>query len=58
MTLNNRELGAVLAGLRLLQDNLGNLDSDIEAIATEGGTQEVLSHEEINVLCERINCGG
>jgi hypothetical protein len=48
----------VLAGLRLLQDNLGNLDSDIEAIATEGGGHEGLSYEEINVLCERINCGG
>jgi hypothetical protein len=42
--LTGRELAAVLAGLR-------------QAVATDGGTVEALSVEEIDALCERLNTG-
>lgn len=52
--LTERELAAVLAGLRLLQE-AGELPSRIEAIYTHDGFFEGLGHEEIDVLCERLN---
>ena len=57
--LDERELAAVLAGLRQYQSN-GRIDGilECEEIATGGGAFESLSREEIDVLCERLNCGG
>jgi hypothetical protein len=56
---NSAELGAVLAGLRLLQLAVdeNSFPSGIHDIATNGGTAQVLSGDEIDDLCERINCG-
>jgi hypothetical protein len=69
MTLNPRELGTTLAALRLWQHfNKFNIehrekpgtDIDFEwllEIANDGGTLEILTNEEIDELCERINGG-
>jgi hypothetical protein len=54
--LDDRELAAVLAGLRLLQQSLerGNgLPHEIEQICAAAGAG--LTSQEINRLCQRIN---
>lgn len=57
--LNKRELAAVLAGLRALQDlrtmTAGELPDDIQAIYTDDESLEGLSDAEIDQLCERLN---
>lgn len=59
--LDPRELGAILAGLRMLAnctiaDDESDMTSDeILDIATEGGTFEALNVIETDALCERIN---
>jgi len=61
VALNDREISAVLAGLRMLQyaiDNAtsyGGLHEDIIDISSNGGTLEPLGSEEIDELCERVN---
>lgn len=66
MNLNERELGAVLAGLRVLVElRVGpggaiEVDPDLyveieDEIATGGGNFPVLGRHEINDLCERLN---
>lgn len=63
--LNDRELGAVLAGLRLLQalkedkaqTRSADLDVALDDIETSAGEVEPLTIDEIDVLCERMNCG-
>jgi hypothetical protein len=52
--LDNRELGTVLAALRVWQ-GMGQVSQSIQDIATDGGTIEPLNNEEIDALCERIN---
>ena len=59
----DRELAAILAGLRLLQrefDDLDNVDepltrSDMYDIATNIGSFSPLTGEEIEALCQRLN---
>ena len=61
--LNDRELGAVLAGLRLLQGlredrvqtGSAELDVSIDDIETSSGEFEPLTVDEIDGLCERMN---
>ncbi len=55
MPLNNREVATVLAALRHWQ-RVTNPRLELEEIASDGGTLEPLSVEEIDDLCERINC--
>lgn len=59
--LEDDELAAVLAGLRLLQNHLKEPGIEelgvVADILTNGGTLEPLSVEEINALCERLNSG-
>lgn len=58
-TLIKAELNAVLAGLRLLQARVtpGSSRSamDVIDILTDEGTDDPLTTEEIDRLCERIN---
>ncbi len=51
-------LNALLAGLRLLQQNGDRLPPEIEDIATNGGTQALITPNAIDDLCEQINCNG
>ena len=57
MKLQGEEIDAVLAGLRLLQQDLmrGGLSVDIELVYTNTGAHAGLGVEEIDELCERIN---
>jgi hypothetical protein len=53
--LDEREIAAVLAGLRCLQAGGFSVAMDV---LTNGGTIRPLDNNEIDALCERINCGG
>lgn len=61
--LDARELGAVLAGLRLLQGlhegrintTKAEMDVAIDDIETSGGDHDPLTEDEIDTLCERLN---
>ena len=57
MTLSARELGTVLAALRYWQnrDPYWSEGLLVNSIATDDGSFEPLSAEEIDELCERIN---
>lgn len=62
MKVNSRELGTVLAALRFYQRWGGGNGRDglvhpYRDIATNGDTLEALTVDEIDGLCERINCG-
>jgi hypothetical protein len=62
MRLNNRELAAVLAGLRLLQHSIvaegyNNLPDAIDDIFQDGGTLKPLALAEIDELYGRLNTG-
>jgi len=61
MTLNQKELAAVLAGLRMLQSvslkNDGLLPVEFADIMTDGGSFEGLDDIEIDELCQRLNGG-
>lgn len=62
----NRQLGAILAGLRLLQawhlDEVttkdAQMDVSIDDIETSSGEFDPMSADEIDALCERLNCEG
>jgi hypothetical protein len=68
MHVDNRELATILAALRFWQENNGpenaaeSLGHEFECavsvniIATDCGELEPLRREEIDALCERINC--
>ena len=64
--LEPRERDAVLAGLRLLEawrtdrvaSRSADLDVAIDDIESSGGEHDVLEADDIDALCERINCGG
>ena len=60
-TVTERETAAILAGLRLLQralDSNPSVQWDGEQdILTNGGSHAGLEIEEINDLCEQVNCG-
>lgn len=57
--LDKRELAAVLAGLRALQDlrdmTAGELPIEISDIFTNGESHPGLTNDEIDQLCERLN---
>ncbi len=57
--LDKRELAAVLAGLRALQDlrdmTAGELPQEIADIFTNGASHPRLTIDEIDQLCERLN---
>jgi hypothetical protein len=53
--LNSQELAAVLAGLRMLQSH--GCPEDLQDIATDGGKTAVLTEEQIDELCEKLNGG-
>lgn len=55
--LTPRELGTVLAALRLWQRLNGPPADDLMDIATDGGTLTPLDDDEIDALCERLNGG-
>lgn len=62
MKLNDRELATVLAALRNLQEDIGQYtDKDgwtvEDAFADHFTEHEPLSLDEIDDLCERLNCG-
>ncbi|KPN62880.1 hypothetical protein SAMN04488527_16012 [Aliiroseovarius crassostreae] len=59
VTLDTRQLAAVLAGLRLIQAELPRsefLPHGVSEIYDDGGTIDPLSAEELDNLCETINC--
>jgi hypothetical protein len=58
VALDQRELAAVLAGLRCLQRHMGNTDfpAELDYILTNGNTIRQLDENEVDELCERINC--
>lgn len=51
------ERDAILAGLRLLQEQSGNLPPMIQEIYTNGDEHNGLSVGEIDILCEKVNFG-
>jgi len=53
--LNDREHAAILAGLRLYQENHRHFDDDLFDIASCGEEFEPLNVHEIDALCEKIN---
>ncbi len=55
VALDRAEVSAVLAALRLLQAT-GQVPQAINAILTDEGTHDPLSIDQIDALCERINC--
>ncbi len=57
IVVSDRELHTVLAALRWWQGERHH-DYGINDIATNGGTCKPLTLDEIDALCERINCGG
>jgi len=50
---NDRELAAILTGLRMLQEQ--TCPAHLEDIATDGGRFPPLTADEIDALCERLN---
>lgn len=62
MQFNEKQIDAILAGLRLLGDALDHNkvapdDGSIGDILTNGGNHEGLTSDEIDTLCREINCG-
>jgi len=53
-SLDGRELGHVLAALRLYQRMAGH-SADLDDIATDAGMHEPMTPDEIDGLCERLN---
>ena len=56
-TFTDRELAAVLAGLRLLQEHRRNLDVFVKVVATNAGCFPPLNSGGIDRLCKRL-CRG
>ena len=54
MKLTDRELGTVLAALRLWQGRASLRDSALGEIASCGGEYEALNTDEIDDLCQRL----
>lgn len=60
LNIDDRQLATILAALRSHQDNnlrqgSGITDKYLQEIATNGGTFQPLSVDEVNALCERLN---
>lgn len=59
VTLSNQDIGTILAALRFYQLKGGYQAlqrNDLEDIATDDGEFDALGSDEIDRLCERINC--
>ena len=60
MKFNASELATILAALRNYQQqglcDPAKRSPDLDDIATNGGTVAALSAEEIDTLCENLNC--
>jgi hypothetical protein len=57
--LNDREHATVLAALRLYQaEGMPTHGEPASDIATNGGNVKPLDANDIDALCERLNCGG
>lgn len=59
ITLDHRQLAAVLAGLRLIQAELPRgefLPHGVSEIYDDGGSITGLDRDELDDLCETINC--
>lgn len=59
ITLDDRQLAAVLAGLRLVQRELPRgeyLPQGVHEIFDDSGSITPLTEDEIDDLCEEINC--
>ncbi len=54
--LDSRELGTVLAALRLYQQRLDRLPDNIKMIASDDHQFKPLTDEQIDKLCEVLNC--
>ena len=61
ITVNDREFHTILTALRYWQQHypLDRCDAfyPLSNIATNGGNVEALSNDEIDTLCEEMNCG-
>lgn len=62
LLVDDRELAAILAALRFHQDEdlqaAGSIpDQAVRDIATNGGEVQPLDYDEIDDLCQRLNCG-
>lgn len=55
-SISNRETATILAALRYWQREGLMSAGDEQDVASDGGRFESLSAEEIDALCERINC--
>jgi hypothetical protein len=61
MTVTDREVAAILTGLRLLQeagDRSAVLSPALQDIVSDGGRLAPLDADELDQLAERINTGG
>ncbi len=54
--LDHRETSTVLAALRHYQAHMDTASQDVRNVASDDGAVEPLSEDEIDELCERINC--
>ena len=59
ITITPQELGTILAALRHWQTEIedGDYPGDLWDIASDGGTMVPLDAEDIDLLCENLNCG-
>ena len=57
MNFDQREIATVLAALRFYQANFDDVNEMREEMSLHFQEVEPLDHEEIDDLCERINCG-
>ena len=57
MNFDKREIGTILAALRVWQRTFSTRHLAEYDIATNGGTLKPLAASEVDALCERINCG-
>lgn len=55
--LTKRETATLLAALRFFQANFNDTDQMKEEMSFHFQDNEPLDHEEIDSLCEQINCG-
>src|SRR5882762_5623527 len=53
---SDREIGTILAALRYWQREGLMSEGEEQDVATDGGRFESLSVDEIDALCERVNC--
>lgn len=55
-SMSQQQLAAVLAGLRLLQEEIGSLPIGVQGILDADGSIDPITEDEIDELCVQINC--